>query len=292
MNRISGSMPGDPTIVRLVGDRSIGQILVDAGRLQENDIPRVMSLHRKRKIRFGEAAVKLRLITAYDVQYALSVQFDYPTLPPGGARTGERVVVASDPESATAEAIRGLRSELLARWLDTEHNTLALVSASKGVGRSYLCANLAAAFAQSGERTLLIDADLRRPTLHEYFQLENRAGFSTILAGRHWTEVIEPIAHFGTLSVLPSGPVPPNPLELLGRTEFRVLLDEVRSNYDVVLVDTPAAQGRADARLIAPRCASAAVVVKTNEDRIDELETFCEAVREYGAHVVGAVMNL
>ena len=292
MSRAPGSSPREPTIVRLVGDRPIGQILVESGRLRQQDLQRVFSLHRKRKIRFGEAAVRLRLITADDVQYALAVQFDYPILPPGGGRTDDRLVVASDPESATSEAIRELRSELLTRWLHHGQNALAFVSASRGAGRSYLSANVAASFAQLGERTLLIDADLRTPTQHEYFHLENRAGLSTVLAGRHWTETIEPIANFGTLSVLPSGPVPPNPLELLSRTEFNVLMDEARRDYDVVIVDTPAAQRRADARLIAARCGSALMVVKTNEDRLEELEPFCDAVREYGAQVVGAVMNL
>lgn len=276
----------------LVGDRSIGQILVDSGRLRERDVERIITFHRKRKIRFGEAAVQLRLITADDVQYALAVQFDYPTFPRGGTRLSDELVVASEPESDTAESIRELRSELLTRWLDHDHNALALVSATPGVGRSYLSANLAAAFAQLGERTLLIDGDLRNPSQHEFFQLENRSGLSTILAGRHWTDAIEPIGQFGSLDVLPSGPVPPNPLELLGRTEFRVLLDEVRRDYDVVLLDTPAAERRADARMIAARCGSALVVVRTNHDRVGELDHFCGAVREYGAQVVGAVMNL
>ena len=292
MSRAPGSIPREPTIVRLVGDRPIGQILVESGRLRQQDLQRVFSLHRKRKIRFGEAAVRLRLITNDDVQYALAVQFDYPILPPGGGRTDDRLVVASDPESDTSEAIRELRSELLTRWLHHGQNALAFVSAGRGAGRSYLSANVAASFAQLGERTLLIDADLRTPTQHEYFHLENRAGLSTVLAGRHWTETIEPIANFGTLSVLPAGPIPPNPLELLSRTEFSVLMDEARRDYDVVIVDTPAAGRRADARLIAARCGSALMVVKTHEDRLDELEPFCDAVREYGAQVVGAVMNL
>lgn len=277
---------------RVVGDRTIGQILVDAGRLREKDVKRVITLHQKRKIRFGEAAVQLRLVSADDVKYALSVQFDYPIFPRGGTRLSDQLVVASDPDSDTAESIRELRSELASRWLGPERNTLALVSATEGVGRSYLTANLAAAFAQMGERTLLVDADLRRPSQQQIFQLNNQAGLSTILAGRHWTETIEPIGQFGSLDVLPSGPVPPNPQELLGRTELRVLLDELRRSYAVVLVDTPAAGQRADARMVAARCGSALVVVRTNQDRTDELDHVCGAVRDYGADVIGAVMNL
>ncbi len=276
----------------LIADRNIGQILIDAGKLRSQDVEKVFSLHRKRKIRFGEAAVRLKLITHDDVRYALAVQFDYPTFPRGGRGRVDQLVVASDPDSETAESVRELRSELLNRWLDHDHDTLALVSASPGVGKSFLSANLAAAFAQLGERTLLIDADLRSPSQQEYFQLDNGAGLSTVLAGRHWTETIQPIAHFGNLGVMPAGPVPPNPLELLGRTEFRVLLDEVRRDYDVVLLDTPTAGRRADARMISARCGNALVVVKTHQDRLHELDQFCGAVREYGAQVVGAVMNL
>ena len=108
------------------------------------------------------------------------------------------------------------------RWFDRaeERQVLTIVGAERGEGRSYLAANLAIVFSQLGERTLLVDADLREPRQHYLFHLENQIGFSTLLAGRSREEAIVRIPDLAGLSVLPAGPTPPNPLELLNRLNF------------------------------------------------------------------------
>lgn len=278
-------------VVQLAPDRTIGQILLDAGKLRDKDITRIFGYHKKHNIRFGEAAMRLRLCRKADIEYALSVQFDYPLLRRGEAVLGDEVIVGFEPNSPVAESIRELRSELMSRWLEAGRNALAIVSVESGAGKSFLAANLAASFAQLGENTLLIDADLRNPRQHHIFQLPGRAGLSTILSGRDWTEAIDPIAYFGNLSVLCAGPRPPNPLETLSRSAFSVLLDEVRRQYGVVLIDTTAARRGADARTVAARAGSALMVVRKNQGKTSEIDELRTALTGYGAELVGAVMN-
>src|SRR5262249_10616912 len=139
---------------------------------------------------------------------------------------------------------------------------LAVVSPCRGEGRSYLAANLAVVFSQLGERTLLIDADMRTPRQHVMFNLENRAGLSTILSGRADMQVIEHIVPLLDLSIMPSGPVPPNPQELLGRPLFRKLLADVAQEFDIVILDPPAGNANADAQTVAARAGGALMVAR------------------------------
>jgi Mrp family chromosome partitioning ATPase len=128
------------------------------------------------------------------------------------------------------------------RWfkLDLRLKHLAIVSPGREEGRTYLAANLAVVFSQLGERTLLIDADMRHPRQHVLFGLPNRGGLSSLLAGRAGADVIELVAPLTNLSVLPAGPQPPNPQELLGRPVFQNFLAELDKEFDVVIIDTPA----------------------------------------------------
>jgi protein-tyrosine kinase len=125
------------------------------------------------------------LMTQEDVRYALSVQFDYPYLPDDSSLSRE-LVAAYEPASRAVEDLRALRSQLMLRWFDTaaERRGLAIASAGQGDGRSYLAANLAIVFSQLGERTLLIDANLRTPKQHKLFNLGGRTGLSDMLVGR------------------------------------------------------------------------------------------------------------
>lgn len=272
-------------------ERTIGRILMDSGKLDKGDVERVFALHKQKGMRFGEAAVRLKLITPADVQYALAVQFDYPCLRPGEAAVGAEVVAAYRPQSAQAEALRDLRSRLLVTWFDGGHKALSVVSPGAGDGRTYVTANLGVAFSQLGENTLVIDSDLRAPRLHRIFNITNPVGLSTILSGRAGMEAIEPIPYFGNLSVLASGAVPPNPLELLSRPEFPRLLDECARRYDIILVDTTAGQRGSDAQTVAARAKGALLVTRQDKARISDVGDMVEKVTGYGAQVVGTVLN-
>lgn len=274
-----------------VESRTIGRILIDLGKLRERDAFRVFALQRKKGLLFGEAARKLRLVNAADVEYALSIQFNFPYLQRGQGTLSSELIVAHEPQHAHAEAVRDVRTQLVTGWLGPEHKVLAICSPAVGDGRSFLAANLAVSFAQLGEKTLLIDADLRAPRQHRMFAIGNRTGLAQALAGGHGLNGIERISYFDELGILAAGATPPNPLELLSRGELQRLIDEARRQYTVVIVDTPSRERGTDARVIAARSDGVLLLARKDRTRLAELEAMRSTFSRSGVAVVGAVLN-
>lgn len=274
-------------------DRAIGTILIDAGRLSPEDAERILRYQKQTELRFGEIGVELGLLTEADVLYALSLQFDYPYIQPGGSRPiSTEVVAAYQPFSVEGERLRALRSQLQLRWFDDagRNSALALVSGSRGEGRSNLAANLAVTFAQLGQRTLLIDADLRSPRQHVLFKVENQVGLSSLLAGRMQDQVVTFVHGIPGLAVLPAGPIPPNSTELLSRPAFARILEQSKSSFDVVLVDTPAFDLGADAALIARAVGAALVLARNHVTRAATFERLTTNLSGGGVFLVGSVL--
>lgn len=273
--------------------RAIGVILVDSGRLTPEDAERILRLQKQQGKRFGEAAIQLGLLTPDDIRFALSHQFDYPYLRARDGRLSTELVAAYSPFSKTVEQLRALRSQLLLRWFDAEsqRKTLAIVSPGSGDGRSFIAANLAIVFSQLGERTLLIDADMRKPRQHQLFKLGNDAGLSSMLAGRAGPEVVIRISSLLSLSVLPAGHMPPNPQELLGRPAFAEMLESLSYGFDTVIIDTPAGTDYADAQTIAVRAGAALLVARENRSSVPQLAQLTRSLQQSGANLVGSVMN-
>ena len=272
---------------------SIGAVLVDSGKITTEDAGRVMRLQRELGLRFGDAAVKLRLITEAELAQILSRQYEFPYLVPGESKLSRELVAAYAPFDPRVETFRALRSQLMLRWFNPELGLkhLAIVSPYRGEGRSYLAANMAVVFSQLGLRTLLIDADMRNPRQHALFNLENRAGLSTVLAGRADVDVIEEITPLSCLSVLPAGPLPPNPQELLNRPALRTLLAKLDKDNDILILDTPAADGSADAQTIASRDCGALIVARKNRTAVSAVRTLFEHLTNTSTTLVGTVLN-
>lgn len=146
---------------------SIGHILLDMGKITPVEAERVLHLQKESGLRFGDAAQKLGLITEADIQLVLAQQFDYPYLLPGQGNHPPELVVAYQPFDAQVEVFRAVRSQLMLRWFTEGRKSLAIVSYNPNDGVSLFTANLAVVFSQLGERTLLIDANLRCPQQHE-----------------------------------------------------------------------------------------------------------------------------
>ena len=275
-------------------DRSIGAILIDSGRLTPEDAERVLRKQRDEGLRFGEAAIKLGLLKEEDIQFALSRQFDYPYLVPGESNVSAELVAAYQPFSRQVEALRALRSQLMLRWFNgaPNHRALAVVSPSRKEGRSYLAANLAVVFSQLGESTLLIDADLRNPRQHQLFGLSNKVGLSQMISGRADESAIERVPAFMDISVLTAGSMPPNPQELLSRASFVNMLAGLSGRFDVIIVDTPAAEEGADAQTIAVRTGAALLIARENGSFIADLQDLSESLHHAATAVVGVVLNL
>ncbi len=272
---------------------SIGAILIRNGRLSVADADKVMRASIERNLRFGDAAVEMGLLTAADIELALSRQYDYPYLLAGQSAISDEVVAAYEPFTARVESLRALRNQLLWRWFETgdERRALAITSAESGDGRSFLAANLAVVFSQQHQRTLLIDADLRAPRQHALFGLENRAGLSAVLAGRSGHEAIQRVPALVDLSVLTAGALPPNPSELLGSPAFGRLLRELGADYDVILIDTPAGAEYADAQVVASRAGAAVMVAHKNHSHYKKMRDLVDLLTDARVHRVGTVLT-
>jgi len=270
----------------------IGALLVDAGALDAQDVPRILEYQKKSALMFGEAGMAMGLLDQEDVRRALALQFGHAYLAPDSG-LGSELVAAIDPDSEAVEHLRALRSQLMLRWFenDARQAALAVVSPGPGEGRSYITANLAVLFSQLGKRTLLVDADLRRPRQHDIFGIAGRMGLSTVLSGRAGWEAVHEIKALPGLWVLPSGAVPPNPQELLARPGFARLVQALRASYEVILVDTPAGTVWADAGTIAARAGAALMLACRDATSVPRVATLADDLRQFGVTIVGAVLN-
>jgi protein-tyrosine kinase len=271
----------------------IGELLSEACQLREQQIQQILAYQRKAGMRFGEAAVALRLVDRKDVLEALYQQFQYtPGFPL--QQGGTELVVAADRFGEQAEAFRELRSRLLIEVMrDGPRCALAIVSPDAGDGKTYLAANLAVSFSQLGERTLLIDADVRTPRQHQVLGIQqNGVGLSSVLAG--FTDVaalVHEVPGLPHLYFVPAGPIPPNPVELMQRPRFGQLVRQLLEEFDHVIVDTPAAVRGPDARVIAARCGAALVVARRRRSRMAPLEGLLSALARGPAQIAGVVVN-
>jgi protein-tyrosine kinase len=277
-----------------VRDRSIGDIIAELRNLSAEQVEKVLSHQRQSGVRFGEAAVALGLATKDDVLFALAQQFHYPYAPEEQRKLSPELVTLNEPFSPRAEHFRALRSQLIMRVgadAGEPRRALAVISPDAGDGKTYCAANLAVTLAQLGGRTLLVDADMRGPRVHEVFKLENRSGLSGILSGRADSHVIQQVAGVPSLFVLPVGTTPPNPLELVERPAFGLLMRELASKFDHVIVDTPAAVYGADCAVIAARCGTALVVARKNTSRVVMLQELVASFLGSPAKIAGVVVN-
>jgi protein-tyrosine kinase len=272
-------------------ERLLGSLMRATCELNDQAIERIAAYQRETGLRFGEAAVALRLAEPKDVLAALSQQFEYP-IGFVGREANSEVVAAANPFSDQADAFRELRTRLLEILDDQPRGGLAIVSPDVGDGKTYLAANLAVAFSQLAERTLLIDADIRTPRQHRVLGVENGAGLSSVLAG--FTDAgatVQPVGGLPNLYLLPAGPIPPNPLELLHRPLLGALVEEMLQKFEHVVLDTSAAIRGADSRIVAARCGSSLVVARRGRSRMAPLSGLLDALERTQVNVAGVVMN-
>ncbi len=276
-----------------LADRSIGSIISETRHLSADQVEKVLTHQREKGIRFGEAAIALGFASADDVLFALAQQFHYPYAAEDRRKASPELVALNQPFSVQAEAFRAIRSQIMMRLFNEgqDRRAIAVVSPDAGDGKTFFSANLAVTLAQLGGRTLLVDADLRGPRQHAVFGIENSSGLSGILIGRAESKVIQQIHGVPSLFVLPLGITPPNPLELVERPAFGLLIRELLSKFDHVVVDTPAAMYGSDSAVIAARCGAALVVARKNESRVLHLQELVANLSETPAKLAGVIMN-
>lgn len=275
-------------------DKSIGNLIAEANNLTSAQVDQVLAHQRSTGQKFGEAAVDLGLAKKEDVLWALSQQFHYPYAADGRKQVSSELVVATNPFDASAEFFREIRSQIIANVFSNHDNkyAVAVCSPNTGDGKTFFAANLAVAFSQLGMRTLLVDADLRNPRLHQIFGMSSGAGgLSGVLAGRAETNVIRPIEALPSLYLLPVGVVPPNPLELVQGMAFDLLLNELTRKFDYVIVDTPAAEHGADARVIAAKCGAAVAIGRQGATEVKAMNGLVASLKKVCPIFTGVILN-
>jgi capsular exopolysaccharide synthesis family protein len=202
------------------------------------------------------------------------------------------LLVHADPHSSRSEAFRQLRTNLQFVNVDTPPRSIVLTSALAQEGKSTTCCNLAITLAEAGVRVALVEADLRRPRLAEYLGIEGAVGLTDVLVGRAGLEdVLQPWGNSGLL-VLPSGPTPPNPSELLGSQHMQTLLMTLEEQVDLVLVDAPPLLPVTDAAIVAAQTSGAIVVLRAGKTTRDQIGRAVEALRAVDANVYGVILNM
>lgn len=204
----------------------------------------------------------------------------------------ERHLIAyRQPKSPVSEQYRTLRTNIEFSSVDEEIRTIMVTSASPGEGKSTTVSNLAVVFAQQGKRVLLIDSDLRKPTAHYTFQVTNTRGLTNVLTRQlPFVEAVESTS-IEQLDLLTSGPVPPNPSELIGSRMMKQLITEALEEYDIVLFDCPPLLPVTDAQILSKYCQGAILVVNSGRTEIEEAQQAVENLTHAHAKLLGVVLN-
>jgi capsular exopolysaccharide synthesis family protein len=200
------------------------------------------------------------------------------------------LITLRDPSSAAAEAYRTLRTNLLFTSLDKPLHTLLATSTAPDEGKSTTLANLAVTMAQAEQSVLLVDCDLRRPSLHTIFGASNEQGLTSAILDPDAALPIQPTAVPG-LSLLTSGPLPPRPADLLGSRRMGVLIERLRREADIVLFDTPPVVAVTDAAVLAPRLDGVLLVLHAGHTRRDRAREARQILEKVKANIVGVVLN-
>lgn len=202
------------------------------------------------------------------------------------------LITLVDPSSPVAEQYRTIRTNLqFASSVDRKLQTIVITSSGPGEGKSTTSANLAVVFANSGSRVLLIDADMRKPTVYKTFQLSNASGLSTVLSTEKSVVGTAQSTGIENLSVLTSGPKPPNPSELLNSQRMNQILEEARRSYDIIIFDMPPIVAVTDAQIMASKVDGTLLVVRENVTKKESVTKASELLKLVNARVLGAVYN-
>ncbi|SFV17032.1 polysaccharide biosynthesis tyrosine autokinase [Pseudoduganella namucuonensis] len=273
--------------------RPIGTILKDGGLLSVDAIRAVCETQQLDGTLFGATAIALGMISENDLAEALRHQFGCCRLLGERLNVSAEVVAAYRPDDANMRPLRDLRGMLMLRHLNhcPDGQAIALTSAHRCEGRSLMSANLAVLFAQMNWRTLLIDADFRSPRQHEYFALQNRRGLSSALNGYPIAELLSWIPGLGFLAVMPTGAPPPNPEELLGRSMLAIVLEQVKRDFDIVLIDTPSCELNHEAYSVSACAGNTIVVVKNGHSSVASLKKMRDSLENCQVNILGYVLN-
>ncbi|MBM7606280.1 capsular exopolysaccharide synthesis family protein [Metabacillus crassostreae] len=201
------------------------------------------------------------------------------------------LISMTTPKSPIAEQFRTIRTNIQFSSIDKELQTIIVTSSGPGEGKSTTTANLAVVFAQQGKRVLLMDADMRKPTVHYTFRIENHKGLSNVLTRQATLGEAVNVTSQDNLWVLSSGPIPPNPSELLGSKGMIALLEQAKDEYDIVILDTPPVLAVTDAQILSNVADGVVLVVSSGKTEVDSAKKAKELLESAKAKIMGVVLN-
>lgn len=205
---------------------------------------------------------------------------------------GSSLITYMDPKSLNAEQFRTIRTNIEFAQLDTNLKSLLVSSSIPAEGKSTVASNLAYVISQTDKKVLLVDSDLRKPTVHRTFKLNNEKGLTTLLANSdlRFNQVVQ---HSKDLNLyfLPSGPIPPNPSEILASAKMTILMKELAQYFDLVIYDAPPVTAVTDPQILATKVDGVVLVVRQGYSRKEEVKQAKIALDNVNANILGFVMN-
>ncbi len=202
-----------------------------------------------------------------------------------------KLVTSVNPKSVVSEQFRTMRTNINFTMPDEELRTILFTSASPGDGKSTIVANTAVVFAEEGKRVLLVDADMRRPSVHYTFHLTNTIGLSNLLTSQKTLIEATSPSEIDGLDIITCGPIPPNPAELLGSRRMDIVLVEMKEKYDIILFDAPPVLSVTDAQILSNKCDGTILVMNTGETKKKEIIRTKEVLISSQATIIGGVLN-
>lgn len=209
----------------------------------------------------------------------------------GVISSAQKLIAKSNPKSPVVEQYKTIRTNIQFASIDRELHSIMVTSTGPGEGKSTTAGNLAVVFAQQGKKVLLVDTDLRKPTVHKTFGIPNTEGLSNVLTKR--IDLAEAIiaTDEANLFILPSGPIPPNPAELLMSKAMRSFQNQIQQLFELVIFDTPPLLAVTDAQVMAHQCDGTILVVSSENTKKEQAEKAVELLKIANANVLGVVLN-
>ncbi|WP_297420849.1 CpsD/CapB family tyrosine-protein kinase [Clostridium sp.] len=200
------------------------------------------------------------------------------------------LVVEEKPQSIDAESYRTLRTNIQYSSVDKEIRSIVVTSANPQEGKSTVSGNLALSFAQNGKKVIIIDCDLRKPSIHKKFNISNLCGFSEVMIGKETLE--NAIQEYkSNMHILPSGKIPPNPSEMISSTTMSDLLERLKEEYDIIILDSPPLDAFTDGQILSTKVDGTILVVLAGESKIESVKEAKNLLNRVGAHIIGLVIN-
>lgn len=199
-------------------------------------------------------------------------------------------IVDKEPKSIAAESYRTLRTNIQYSSFDKEYRVIVVTSSEPGEGKSTTSGNLALCMAQGDKKVILIDCDLRKPSLHKKFKISNLVGLSDVMIGKE--DLTTAIHRYNkNLVLLTSGKIPPNPSEMLSSKAMSNLLETLKENFDYIILDTPPVQAVTDSQILSTKADGTILVVRAEKTKKESVQNAVSLLKKVNANIIGTVLN-